>query len=168
MAMNDCTQATGTDPAAGLHRPRSGAEARTDSALQHLRSLGEYMTDAVQRTILFWDVLRQRSEQHYEQRALDVPHVLSFDAELVLDARSFAKPVNYLLVRIKPPQGVVIDARKRPFVVVDPRAGHGPGIGGFKADSEIGVALRSVLASLHCGDGAESNGQEKRDAGNRP
>ena len=23
----------------------------------------------------------------------------------------------------------------------DPRAGHGPGIGGFKADSEIGVAM---------------------------
>jgi pimeloyl-ACP methyl ester carboxylesterase len=26
---------------------------------------------------------------------------------------------------------------------VDPRAGHGPGIGGFKADSEIGVALKA-------------------------
>ena len=143
MEMNNGTQATGTDPAAGLHRLRSGADASTDSALQHLGSLGEYMTDAVQRTILFWDVLRQRSEQHYEQRAMEVPHVLSFDAEMVLDARSFAKPVNYLLVRIKPPQGVVIDARKRPFVVVDPRAGHGPGIGGFKADSEIGVALHA-------------------------
>ena len=33
--------------------------------------------------------------------------------------------------------------RKRPFVVVDPRAGHGPGIGGFKADSEIGVAMKA-------------------------
>jgi pimeloyl-ACP methyl ester carboxylesterase len=28
-------------------------------------------------------------------------------------------------------------------VVVDPRAGHGPGIGGFKADSEICVALKA-------------------------
>jgi hypothetical protein len=28
-------------------------------------------------------------------------------------------------------------------VIVDPRAGHGPGIGGFKADSEIGVALKA-------------------------
>ena len=26
---------------------------------------------------------------------------------------------------------------------IDPRAGHGPGIGGFKADSEIGVALKA-------------------------
>jgi len=31
--------------------------------------------------------------------------------------------------------------RKRPFIVFDPRAGHGPGIGGMKHDSEIGVAL---------------------------
>ena len=38
---------------------------------------------------------------------------------------------------------MVIDQRKRPFVVVDPRAGHGPGIGGFKADSELGVAMRA-------------------------
>jgi tellurite resistance protein len=30
---------------------------------------------------------------------------------------------------------------KRPIVIVDPRAGHGPGIGGSKRDSEIGMAL---------------------------
>ena len=33
------------------------------------------------------------------------------------------------------------DPNKRPIVVIDPRAGHGPGIGGSKQDSEIGVAL---------------------------
>ena len=32
---------------------------------------------------------------------------------------------------------------KRPFVIVDPRAGHGPGIGGFKPDSQIGNALEA-------------------------
>ena len=48
-----------------------------------------------------------------------------------------------MLVRIIPPPGVKIDMRRRPFVIVDPRAGHGPGIGGFKADSEIGVALQA-------------------------
>ena len=42
-----------------------------------------------------------------------------------------------------PPAGMTIDPLKRPFVVVDPRAGHGPGIGGFKADSELGVAMRA-------------------------
>jgi len=123
--------------------PGMGASASGIDALQPWGPLGEYMTDAMQRTILFWDVLRQRSDQYYEQKSKAVPHVLSFDAELVLDARSFAKPVNYLLVRVKPPQGVVVDPLKRPFVVVDPRAGHGPGIGGFKADSELGVAMRA-------------------------
>ncbi|MFO1206212.1 MAG: DUF3141 domain-containing protein [Burkholderiales bacterium] len=103
----------------------------------------DYWVDTCQRTILFWDVLRRRSDQYYEERAKPVPHVLSFDAELVLDARTFERPANYLLVRIKPPSGVAIDPKKRPFVVVDPRAGHGPGIGGFKADSELGVAMRA-------------------------
>ncbi len=123
--------------------PAMAATVSANTALQAWGPLGEYVTDAMQRTVLFWDVLRQRSDQYYAQKAKDVPHVLSFDAELVLDARTFAKPVNYLLVRIKPPQGVVIDPLKRPFVVVDPRAGHGPGIGGFKADSEIGVAMHA-------------------------
>jgi hypothetical protein len=103
----------------------------------------EYWIDGWQRTILFWDVLRQRSDEYYQQRAKAVPHVLSFDAELVLDGRTLERPVNYGLVRILPPAGVVIDPKKRPFVVVDPRAGHGPGIGGFKADSELGVAMRA-------------------------
>jgi len=103
----------------------------------------DYWIDGWQRTILFWDVLRQRSDQYYAQKAKAVPHVLSFDAELVLDGRTFERPVNYGLVRVKPPEGVVINPKKRPFVVVDPRAGHGPGIGGFKADSELGVAMRA-------------------------
>ncbi len=111
----------------------------------------EYVIDATQRTILFLDVLRRRSEDYYEHKAREVPHVLSFEAELVLDGRTLERPVNYLLVRVKPPEGVVIDPRKRPFVVVDPRAGHGPGIGGFKADSEIGVASRAGHACYFVG-----------------
>ena len=60
-----------------------------------------------------------------------------------MDGRTLKRPVNYLLVRIIPPAGVEINPTRRPFVVVDPRAGHGPGIGGFKADSEIGVAMKA-------------------------
>ena len=30
---------------------------------------------------------------------------------------------------------------KRPYLIIDPRAGHGAGIGGFKSDSQVGVAL---------------------------
>ena len=103
----------------------------------------DYWIDGWQRTLLFWDVLRQRSDQYYAQKAKAVPNVLSFGVDLVLDGRTFARPVNYGLVRIQPPEGVTIDLKKRPFVVVDPRAGHGPGIGGFKADSELGVAMRA-------------------------
>lgn len=114
-----------------------------NAVMQAWGPVGEYMVDATQRTILFWDLLRQRSDQYYAQKAKDVPHVLNFDAELVLDARKFERPANYLLVRVKAPAGVVIDPKKRPFVVVDPRAGHGPGIGGFKADSELGVAMKA-------------------------
>jgi len=112
-------------------------------ALNPWQGAWDYWVDAWQRTILFWDVLRQRSDQYYAEKAKTVPHVLIFEAELVLDGRTFDRPVNYGLVRIKPPEGVVIDPKKRPFVVVDPRAGHGPGIGGFKADSELGVAMRA-------------------------
>lgn len=103
----------------------------------------EYMTDAAQRSVLFFDVMRQRGEQYREHLAETVPHVLDYKAELVMDGRTLKRPVNYLLVRIVPPAGVEIDPIRRPFVVFDPRAGHGPGIGGFKADSEIGVAMKA-------------------------
>ncbi len=103
----------------------------------------EYMADAAQRSVLFWDVMRQRGEQYQEHLAETVPNVLDYKAELVMDGRKLKRPVNYALVRIVPPAGVQIDQTRRPFVVVDPRAGHGPGIGGFKADSEIGVAMKA-------------------------
>lgn len=102
-----------------------------------------YSLDAWQRSILFLDVMRQRGAQYEEHRTQTAPNVLEFEARLVRDGRSLAQPVNYALVSIVPPDGVVIDPSKRPFVVVDPRAGHGPGIGGFKADSEIGVAMKA-------------------------
>ncbi|HEY6223293.1 MAG TPA: DUF3141 domain-containing protein, partial [Gemmatimonadales bacterium] len=101
----------------------------------------EYLRDATERSILFWDVMRQRGNQYRAHMAEAAPHVLEFKAELLVDGRKLPRPVNYALVRIVPPAGVTIDQTRRPFVVVDPRAGHGPGIGGFKADSEIGVAL---------------------------
>src|SRR3984893_11064976 len=101
----------------------------------------DYWVDAWQRSILLLDVLRQRGNNSREHNARTAPNVLSFDAELVLDGRSLPRPVNYGLVRIIPLQGTSVDPNKRPFIVFDPRAGHGPGIGGMKHDSEIGVAL---------------------------
>ncbi|MBD9371060.1 DUF3141 domain-containing protein [Rhizobium sp. ARZ01] len=103
----------------------------------------DYAVDAAQRSLLFWDVMRQRGNQYRAHVAKTAPHVLSYTPEILIDGRTLERPVNYALVRIVPPEGVKVDQTRRPFVVVDPRAGHGPGIGGFKADSEIGVALRA-------------------------
>jgi pimeloyl-ACP methyl ester carboxylesterase len=103
----------------------------------------DYAIDAAQRTVLFWDVMRQRGNQYREHMAEAVPNVLSYEAELIIDGRTLKRPVNYGLVRIVPPRGVTIGPRRRPFVIVDPRAGHGPGIGGFKAESEVGVIFKA-------------------------
>jgi Protein of unknown function (DUF3141) len=103
----------------------------------------EYFADAAQRSLMFWDVMRQRGNAYVAHLNDKVPHVLEYEPELVVDGRTLERPVNYALVRIVPPPGVEIDMTRRPFVVIDPRAGHGPGIGGFKADSEIGMALKA-------------------------
>ena len=111
----------------------------------------EYMMDASQRSVLFLDVLRRRGDQYREHIAETAPHVLQYAAELIIDGRKLDEPVNYALVRIIPPKDVEIGLNRRPFIVVDPRAGHGPGIGGFKADSEIGVAMKAGHACYFIG-----------------
>src|SRR5262245_18374383 len=103
----------------------------------------EYVVGATQRSVLFLDVMRQRGKQYHEHLAKTAPHVLDYQIELVVDGRTLRRPVNYALVRIIPLEAVKVDPKRRAFVIVDPRAGHGPGIGGFKADSEIVVAFRA-------------------------
>ena len=105
-------------------------------------SLTRYSIDAAQRTVLFWDALRQRGTNYLEHVKQGQPPLLHFEHEMVMDGRSFGQPVNYALVKIVPPAGMSVDAKKRPYIIIDPRAGHGPGIGGFKDDSQVGVALR--------------------------
>ncbi|MGB8526512.1 MAG: DUF3141 domain-containing protein [Rhodoplanes sp.] len=112
-------------------------------AFDPVASARDYLIDLSQRGVLFWDVMRQRGNGYLEHEAKTVPHVLRYQFELVVDGRTLERPVNYGLVRIVPPEGVEIDPKLRPFVIVDPRAGHGPGIAGFKADSEIGVVLKA-------------------------
>jgi hypothetical protein len=112
---------------------------------------GEYWTDAWQRSILFLEALNERGNIHLAEAAKTAPNVLNFPYELVLDGRKLARPVNYGLVRIPPLADVVVDPVKPPIVVVDPRAGHGPGIGGMKPESEIGVALRAGYAVYFVG-----------------
>ena len=110
--------------------------------MQWFGAASEYAVDACQRVLLYGDIRRQRGNQyrtHLQERA---PNVLNFAGELVMSGLDLPRPVNYGLVRILPAEGVPTDPAKRPFVIVDPRAGHGPGIGGFKPDSEIGAALQ--------------------------
>ena len=123
--------------------PISQSATRLASETVKASPAAEYLVDAFQRTVLYWDVMHRRGNQYREHIASSAPHVLSFTPEIVLDGRTLSRPVNYGLVRIVPPEGVTIQPGLRPFVIVDPRAGHGPGIGGFKADSEIGVALKA-------------------------
>src|SRR4029079_5156914 len=88
-----------------------------------------YLIDACQRVVLTWDVLRERGNQSLAHLQSGKPPVLVFDYETVLDGRTLPRPANYALVRVKPGEGhPATDPRKRPFVVIDPRAGHGPGI----------------------------------------
>jgi len=75
----------------------------------------DYAIDATQRTLLFWDVMRQRGNQYREHLAETVPNVLSYEADLIIDGRALQRPVNYGLVRIVPPQGVTIDPHRRPL-----------------------------------------------------
>src|SRR5438046_635047 len=83
-----------------------------------------YAADAAQRSILFWDTMRQRGNNFIERTRQGLPPVLHFDSETVVDGRKLARPVNYALVRIVPPEGITVDPKRRPYVIIDPRAGH--------------------------------------------
>lgn len=108
-----------------------------------MRAGYRYAVDFLQRSILFWDTLRERGNNYMELVRDGLRPVLHFDYDMVLDGREFERPVNYALLKIIPPEGVTIDPKRRPYLIIDPRAGHGPGIGGFKDDSQVGVAMRA-------------------------
>lgn len=116
-----------------------GAWPTSDPGTQAL----SYCVDSWQRSLLFYDVMRERGNIYLEHRKKGKPPVLVFDYDIVVDGRTLEDPVNYALVRIKPDAEHPTDPGQRPIVVVDPRAGHGPGIGGSKMASEIGIALRA-------------------------
>jgi pimeloyl-ACP methyl ester carboxylesterase len=106
-------------------------------------AFNEYVSDFWQRSVLFLDILRQRGNQREGMLAHEATSVLIYDSELVMGGDELRHPVNYSLLRIIPPEGAEIDDRKRPVFVIDPRAGQGPGIGGFKQLSEIGDAFKA-------------------------
>lgn len=129
----------------------------------------DYGVDALQRSVLYTDIMRKRGNMYLEHVKDGSPPVLVFDYETVMDGRELPNPVNYAILRIidrrerkterrikrakadrtdRRSDGTrtrhdAPDPEKRPIVVIDPRAGHGPGIGGFKLDSQVGVALNA-------------------------
>lgn len=123
--------------------PRSMNVSFPEWATMGFRAAHDYATDFWQRSLIFLDLLRQSGNQQAEMTSRPVNAVLIFDYEVLLRGTSLPRPVNYALVRVEPPQDTVIDKTKRPVVVIDPRAGQGPGIGGFKPVSEIGQAFEA-------------------------
>ncbi|MCU0839957.1 MAG: DUF3141 domain-containing protein [Rhodospirillales bacterium] len=122
------------DTVDGVNR-RSGGE--------NLATLyAEYLRDSAERWLLTLDALRERGDIFLEHEAAGCPPVLAYDYEIIRDGQDLPRPCNYQLLRIVPPAGVTVLDTKRPYIIIDPRAGHGGGIGGFKVDSQVGVALK--------------------------
>ena len=101
----------------------------------------EYLTDSTQRSALVFETLRKRGNVYLDHVESGMPPVLDFAYEVIIDGKELSSPVNYLLLKITPPAGVVIDEKRAPVMIIDPRAGHGAGIGGFKPDSQVGEAF---------------------------
>jgi tellurite resistance protein/pimeloyl-ACP methyl ester carboxylesterase len=144
---------------------------QTDTSTHHTAGINwyqaafDYTLDRWQRSILFWDIMRRRGNNYLDHLRAGQPPVLAFDYETIMDGRDMDPPVNYALVKILERREIEADRRKidrqmsgrrsaessggrpdidpsaRPLVVIDPRAGHGPGIGGSKLNSQIGIAL---------------------------
>lgn len=105
-----------------------------------------YTTDSTKRLLQTAEIIRERSDIFIEHELAGCPPVLDYDYEVIMDASSFKRPSNYVLLKIIAPEDVVTpdtDDSKRPYIIIDPRAGHGAGIGGFKHESQVGVALNN-------------------------
>ena len=104
----------------------------------------QYALDFAQRAVIFWDTLRQRGNNYLEHVQQGQPPRAALRArDGARRAHAASSRSTMRLLRIIPPQGVTVDPQRRPYIIIDPRGGHGPGIGGFKDDSQVGVALRA-------------------------
>lgn len=147
------------EPVVTVHAPRNGIMPVAPEPVapgappaQWLpEQLMRYQVDRWQRSILFLDTLRERANNMLDHEAAGMPPLLDFEFETLLDARTFERPANYALLRITRCHDFhamnCVDDSKAPVIIVDPRAGHGPGIGGFKRDSEVGMSLHAGHAT---------------------
>ncbi|SCK20491.1 Poly(3-hydroxyalkanoate) synthetase [Variovorax sp. HW608] len=108
-------------------------------------ALAAYWLDLLWRAVETADTLRQRAANMAEHEAAGMPPLLHFESEQIADGHDLEPPCNYRLLRVTRCGSDALERHVRkgaaPVMVVDPRAGHGPGIGGFKRDSEVGMAL---------------------------
>lgn len=108
-------------------------------------SFATYWLDMLWRATETADTLRQRAANMAEHEAAGMPPLLHFESEQISDGHELQPPCNYRLLRVTRCGTDALERYVRkdasPVMVVDPRAGHGPGIGGFKRDSEVGMAL---------------------------
>ncbi|MDP3841561.1 MAG: DUF3141 domain-containing protein [Oxalobacteraceae bacterium] len=129
----------------------TAAAASTAVPASLLEQALRYQLDRWQRGVLFLDMLRERANNMLAHEDAGMPPPLDFEYETILDARRFERPANYALLRItrchEDRAEDCVDDKKPPVIIVDPRAGHGPGIGGFKRDSEVGMALHEGHAT---------------------
>ena len=118
-------------------------KAQTPSVFGLWQQWLSYSTDSTKRLLQTAEILKDRGDIFIEHELAGCPPVLDYDYDIILDASNFDRPCNYVLLRIKPPEGVVTEESNRPYIIIDPRAGHGAGIGGFKPESQVGVALNN-------------------------
>ncbi len=70
------------------------------SAAAPVESPISYEQDLWERSILFFDTLRQRADNMRDHERAGMPPLLDFKYETVLDARRFDSPANYALLKI--------------------------------------------------------------------
>ena len=106
------------------------SEAEQPTGFYYISALSEYFIDAFQRNVLFLDVLRKRGNEQEAITSQPMSTVLTFEHDIIMSGRSLPRPINYSLAKIIPPAGSTIKLGKAPVIIVDSRAGQGPGIGG--------------------------------------
>ena len=60
--------------------------------LELMKAWSEYLVDSVQRSVLFWDVMRKRGNIFLENFAKGEPPVLIFGYDVLIDGRKLDRP----------------------------------------------------------------------------
>ena len=108
-----------------------------------------YAVDATQRSILFWDTLRQRGNNFVEHNQAGPAAGAALrlrDGRRRPQARRARSTTRWCAsCRRRASRSIRSGARTSSSIRAP---GHGPGIGGFKDDSQVGVALRDGPSGL--------------------